>query len=138
MHWSLSFRAAAQRLAARDDYAPTYTQALVALALLAFARANVDVAVVEVGVGGRLDDTNVVHPLAAAITSVGYDHMNFLGPTLEDIAREKAGIIKEGAPAISGVTEPGPAAVIARAAQAAGSSLAVLGRDFHSRRWASI
>lgn len=125
------FQAAARRLAARDDYAPTYTQALVALALLAFARANVEVAVVEVGVGGRLDDTNVVHPLAALITSIGYDHMNFLGPTLEDIAREKAGIIKEGAPAISGVTEPGPAAVIAQAAQAAGSSLAVLGRDFH-------
>src|SRR6185437_4994049 len=112
-------------------YAPTYTQALVALALLAFSRANVDVAVVEVGVGGRLDDTNAVHPLTATITSVGYDHMNFLGPTLEDIAREKSGIIKEGAPAISGVTEPGPAAVIARAAQAAGSSLALLGRDFH-------
>ncbi len=125
------FQAAARKLATRDDYAPTYTQALVALALLAFARANVDVAVVEVGVGGRLDDTNVVHPLTATITSVGYDHMNLLGPTLEDIAREKSGIIKEGAPAISGVTDAGPAAVIARAAQAAGSSLAVLGRDFH-------
>lgn len=125
------FQAAARQLAARDDYAPTYTQALVALALLAFARAEVDVAVVEVGVGGRLDDTNVVHPLAAVITSVGYDHMNFLGPTLEDIAREKAGIIKEGAPAMSGVTEPGPAAVIARAAKAAGSELSLLGRDFH-------
>jgi dihydrofolate synthase/folylpolyglutamate synthase len=124
-------QAAARTLGARDDYIPTYTQALVALALLAFARAGVDVAVVEVGVGGRLDDTNVVHPLAAVITSVGYDHMNFLGPTLEDIAREKAGIIKEGAPAISGVTEPGPAAVIAEAAQAAGSALALLGRDFH-------
>ncbi|HLV98459.1 MAG TPA: Mur ligase family protein [Ktedonobacterales bacterium] len=125
------FQAAAERLAARDDYAPTYTQALVALALLAFARANVDVAVVEVGVGGRLDDTNVVHPLTATITSVGYDHMNFLGPTLEDVAREKAGIIKEGAPAISGRIERRPAAVIAKAAKAVGSSLAVLGRDFH-------
>jgi dihydrofolate synthase/folylpolyglutamate synthase len=125
------FQAASRRMAARDEYAPTYTQAMVALALLAFARANVEVAVVEVGVGGRLDDTNVVHPLAAVITSVGYDHMNFLGPTLEDIAREKSGIIKEGAPAISGVTEPGPAAVIAEAARAAGSSLALLGRDFH-------
>ncbi len=124
------YQAGARRLAERHDYTPTYTQAMVALALLAFARADVDVAVVEVGVGGRLDDTNVVHPLAAVITSVGYDHMNFLGPTLEDIAREKAGIIKEGAPAVSGVTEPGPAAVIEEAAQAAGSSLALLGRDF--------
>ncbi len=124
------YQAAARVLAERFDYIPTYTQSLVALALLAFARASVDVAVVEVGVGGRLDDTNVVHPLVAVITSVGYDHMNFLGPTLEHIAREKAGIIKEGAPVISGVTEPGPAAVIAEAARAAGSSLAVVGRDF--------
>ncbi len=123
-------QAAARALTERENYTPTYIQALVALALLAFAQANVDIAVVEVGVGGRLDDTNVVHPLAAVITSVGYDHMNFLGPTLEHIAREKAGIIKEGAPAISGVTDPGPAAVIAASAQAAGSSLALLGRDF--------
>jgi dihydrofolate synthase / folylpolyglutamate synthase len=125
------YQAAARILAARDDYMPTYTQSMVALALLAFAKGNVDVAVVEVGIGGRLDDTNVVHPLAAVITSLGYDHTNFLGPTLEHIAREKAGIIKEGAPVISGVTEPGPAAVIAEAAQAANSSLMLLGRDFH-------
>ncbi|HEU5369253.1 MAG TPA: Mur ligase family protein [Ktedonobacterales bacterium] len=125
------FNEAARTLEAREGYTPLYTQALVSLGLLAFARANVDVAVVEVGIGGRLDDTNVVHPLAAVITSVGYDHMNFLGPTLEHIAREKSGIIKEGAPAISGVTEPGPAAVIAQAAQAAGVPLTLLGRDFH-------
>ena len=124
------FQAAARILAERDHYTPTYIQALVALALLAFAGAKLDVAVVEVGVGGRLDDTNVVHPLVSVITSVGLDHTELLGPTPEHIAREKAGIIKEGAPAISGVTEPGPASVIAEAAQAAGSSLAVLGREF--------
>jgi dihydrofolate synthase/folylpolyglutamate synthase len=124
------FQAAARALAGHHDYMPTYTQTLVALALLAFEQAGVDVAVVEVGVGGRLDDTNVVHPLAAVITSVGLDHTDFLGPTLEHIAREKAGIIKEGAPAISGVIEPGPAEVIASAAQAAGSPLTLLGRDF--------
>lgn len=124
------FQTAARALAEREGYTPMYTQAWVALALLAFARAGVDVAVVEVGVGGRLDDTNVVHPLVSVITSVGLDHVEFLGPTLEHIAREKAGIIKEGAPAISGVTEPGPAGVIAEAARAAGSSLASLGRDF--------
>jgi dihydrofolate synthase/folylpolyglutamate synthase len=124
------FQTAARALAEREGYTPMYTQAWVALALLAFARASVDVAVVEVGVGGRLDDTNVVHPLVSVITSVGLDHVEFLGPTLEHIAREKAGIIKEGAPAISGVTESGPAAVIAEAARAAGSSLVSLGRDF--------
>ena len=124
------FQKAARALAEREGYTPMYTQAWVALALLAFARARVDVAVVEVGVGGRLDDTNVVHPLVSVITSVGLDHVEFLGPTLEHIAREKAGIIKEGAPAISGVTEPGPAGVIEAAARAAGSSLISLGRDF--------
>jgi dihydrofolate synthase / folylpolyglutamate synthase len=124
------FQTAARALAEREGYTPMYTQAWVALALLAFARASVDVAVVEVGVGGRLDDTNVVHPLVSVITSVGLDHVEFLGPTLEHIAREKAGIIKEGAPAISGITEPGPAGVIAEAARAAGSSLIALGRDF--------
>ncbi len=124
------FQQAARALAEREGYTPMYTQAWVALALLAFARASVDVAVVEVGVGGRLDDTNVVHPLVSVITSVGLDHVEFLGPTLEHIAREKAGIIKEGAPAISGVTEEGPARVIAEAARAAGSSLIALGRDF--------
>jgi dihydrofolate synthase/folylpolyglutamate synthase len=124
------FQQAARALAEREGYTPMYTQAWVALALLAFARASVDVSVVEVGVGGRLDDTNVVHPLVSVITSVGLDHVEFLGPTLEHIAREKAGIIKEGAPAISGVTEEGPASVIAEAARAAGSSLVSLGRDF--------
>ncbi len=125
------FQAAARALVERHSYTPTYTQALVAMALLAFAQAQVDVAVVEVGVGGRLDDTHPVHPLVSVITSVGLDHTELLGPTPEHIAREKSGIIKEGAPAISGVMEPGPASVIAEAAQAAGSSLAVLGRDFH-------
>jgi dihydrofolate synthase/folylpolyglutamate synthase len=124
------FQEAARLLARRDGYTPTYTQTWVALALLAFAQASVDVAVVEVGVGGRLDDTNVVHPLAAVITGVGLDHTEYLGPTLTHIAREKAGIIKEGAPAISGVTERGPARVIANAARRGGSALATLGKQF--------
>lgn len=124
------FQEASRLLTRRDGYTPTYTQTWVALALLAFAQAQVDVAVVEVGVGGRLDDTNVVHPLAAVITGVGLDHTEYLGPTLTHIAREKAGIIKEGAPVISGVTERGPARVIANRARRGGSSLAVLGRQF--------
>lgn len=124
------FQEAARVLAERDGYTPTYTQTWVALALLAFAEAKVDVAVVEVGVGGRLDDTNVVHPLVAVITGVGLDHTEYLGPTLTHIAREKAGIIKEGAPAISGVTERGPAWVIANRARNGGSTLMKLRRDF--------
>jgi dihydrofolate synthase/folylpolyglutamate synthase len=124
------YQEASRLLVRRDGYTPTYTQTWVALALLAFAQAQVDVAVVEVGVGGRLDDTNVVHPLAAVITGVGLDHTEYLGPTLTHIAREKAGIIKEGAPVISGVTERGPAWVIAHTARRGGSTLMKLRRDF--------
>ncbi|HEY7126812.1 MAG TPA: Mur ligase family protein [Ktedonobacterales bacterium] len=124
------FQESVRVLSERDGYTPTYTQTWVALALLAFAEANVDVAVVEVGVGGRLDDTNVVHPLTAVITGVGLDHTEYLGPTLTHIAREKAGIIKEGAPAVSGVTERGPARVIANRAQRGGSSLSALHKQF--------
>lgn len=79
---------------------PTYYETLLALALTYFARERVDVAVVEVGVGGRLDGTNVLQPEVAAITSVGYDHTDVLGETLDAIAREKAGIAKSGVPLV--------------------------------------
>ena len=65
---------------------------------LHFADERVDLAVIEVGLGGRLDSTNVVHPLVAVITSISFDHMKQLGSTLDAIAREKAGIIKPGVP----------------------------------------
>jgi dihydrofolate synthase/folylpolyglutamate synthase len=67
-----------------------------------FARERVDVAVVEVGLGGRLDSTNVLTPLATAVTSIGMDHMQYLGDTIEQIAAEKAGIFKSGVPAVIG------------------------------------
>ena len=71
-----------------------------ALAFLYFAREKVDAAVVEVGLGGRLDATNVVHPLVSVITSLSLDHTHLLGHTLAEIAREKAGIIKPGVPVV--------------------------------------
>ncbi|HEX7807985.1 MAG TPA: Mur ligase family protein, partial [Thermoanaerobaculia bacterium] len=76
---------------------PTYFEALTLIAFIAFARAKCDIAVLEVGMGGRLDATNVVKPLAAVITPVGMDHMEYLGNTLRAIAREKAGVIHRGA-----------------------------------------
>jgi dihydrofolate synthase/folylpolyglutamate synthase len=85
----------------------TFFEATTAMAFDAFARANVDVALIETGLGGRLDSTNVVTPLSAGVTSIGWDHMEYLGHSLEAIALEKAGIFKSGRPAVIG--EPDPA-----------------------------
>ncbi|HET8908339.1 MAG TPA: folylpolyglutamate synthase/dihydrofolate synthase family protein [Ktedonobacterales bacterium] len=87
-----------------------------ALAFLAFREALVDHAVIEVGLGGRLDATNVVEPMATAITSISYDHMAILGNTLGEIAGEKAGIIKEGIPVVCSAQAPEAVAAIERIA----------------------
>ncbi|MGA0332629.1 MAG: bifunctional folylpolyglutamate synthase/dihydrofolate synthase [Kiritimatiellia bacterium] len=81
---------------------PTFFETLTVMAFLIFAREGVQVAVVETGMGGRLDSTNVVEPLLSAITRVDFDHMAYLGNTLELIAGEKAGIIKPGRPVVIG------------------------------------
>jgi len=86
----------------------------VALAFWWFREQQVDIAVIETGMGGRLDSTNVVTPEVSVITNVGWDHMDFLGNSLEAIAEEKAGIIKPGAPAVVGEAEGGLAAVFQR------------------------
>lgn len=80
---------------------PTFFERMTAMAFLAFANAGVDVAVLEVGLGGRLDATNVVTPLACGITRIDLDHQNVLGNSVEAIAREKAGIIKSGVPVVA-------------------------------------
>ena len=84
----------------------TFFESTTAMALSFFAQSAIDVAVVEVGLGGRLDATNLVEPLAAGVTQIGFDHLEFLGNTLEEIALEKAGIFKPGIPAIVGETRP--------------------------------
>lgn len=84
----------------------TFFEAITVLAFHALAREEVDVAVVEVGLGGRLDATNVLEPLVAAVTNVAMDHADFLGDTLPEIAREKAGIIKGGIPFVTAETDP--------------------------------
>ena len=73
---------------------------MVVMAFDYFAKEHVDVAVIEVGMGGRLDSTNIIRPMLSLITNISYDHMQFLGDTLEKIAAEKAGIIKENIPVI--------------------------------------
>jgi dihydrofolate synthase/folylpolyglutamate synthase len=106
--------AAAGRLVARGrlQAPPTFFEATTAIAFDIFRRAGVAVAVCEVGMGGRLDATNVLQPVATAITTIGFDHQQYLGHTLPDIAGEKAGIIKRGVPVIIGRLEPSARAVI--------------------------
>jgi dihydrofolate synthase/folylpolyglutamate synthase len=109
---------------------PTYFDVTTAMALLHFVERQVDVAVLEVGLGGRLDSTNVCLPAVSVITSISFDHMKQLGHTLASIAREKAGIIKPGVPVVCGVTEPEAQQVIAEVAREHGCRLIQLGADF--------
>lgn len=88
-----------------EEISPSFFEMTVALAFDYFAKQKVDIAVVEVGMGGRLDSTNVITPLLSIITNIGLDHVQFLGTTLEEIAGEKAGIIKDGVPVIIGETQ---------------------------------
>jgi dihydrofolate synthase/folylpolyglutamate synthase len=84
---------------------PSFFEITVAMAFDHFEKVNVDVAIIEVGLGGRLDSTNIITPEISIITNIGYDHMFFLGDTLKQIAGEKAGIIKPGVPVIVGETQ---------------------------------
>jgi len=109
---------------------PTYFEITTAMACLHFAECGAGAAVLEVGLGGRLDSTNVCQPRASLITSISFDHTKQLGNTLESIAREKAGIIKRGVPVVSGVTDPGPREVIRQTCRRRGCRLTELGADF--------
>lgn len=113
---------------------PTFFEIITAVGLLYFALSHVDFAVLEVGMGGRFDATNVVTPLVSVITSISLDHVDQLGNTVEQIAFEKAGIIKPGRPVVTGVRADGPAAVIQQQASTLSSPVHRLGVDF-DRRW---
>jgi len=89
-----------------ENIKPSFFEMTVALAFDIFAKEKVDIAIVEVGLGGRLDSTNIITPLLSVITNIGWDHMNLLGNTLQLIATEKAGIIKPGVPVIIGENQP--------------------------------
>jgi dihydrofolate synthase / folylpolyglutamate synthase len=110
---------------------PTFFETATALGFLHFQHRRVDVAVVEVGLGGRLDSTNVCLPEVAIVTSISLDHTQQLGTTLASIATEKAGILKPERPAVSGVVDPEVRAVIENVAQERRSPLRQLGIDFH-------
>ena len=114
--------------AARGEIPLTYFEFGTLAALDVFARANLDVALLEVGLGGRLDAVNIIDADCAVVVTVDLDHMEYLGPDRESIGREKAGIFRAGKPAIVGETNP-PQSLLEHA-QAIGVDLEVLGRDF--------
>ena len=89
-----------------DEIRPSFFETTMALAFWYFAEQKVDIAVIEVGLGGRLDSTNIITPLLSVITNIGIDHTEFLGNTLAEIAVEKAGIIKQHTPCVIGETQP--------------------------------
>lgn len=107
---------------------PTYFETLVAMSFEYFAKRRVDVSVVEVGLGGRLDGTNVIKPIIAVITSIDLDHTDLLGKTLAKIAREKAGIIKPGVPVVVGPIKRVPFKVIRNVAKSQHSKVYLVSR----------
>ena len=112
---------------------PTYFEILTALGLIHFHQQQVDLVILEVGLGGRLDSTNVCTPILSVLTGISIDHTEQLGTSLASIAREKAGIIKPGIPVVSGETQAEPQRVIRQVADACQSHLIEMGRDFRYR-----
>ncbi len=106
-----------------EQIEPSFFELCVAMAFDHFAREQVDIAIIEVGLGGRLDSTNIITPRLSVITNISYDHQNLLGDTLPLIAGEKAGIIKPGVPVVIGETQPESAPVFLKKAAETGSAI---------------
>ncbi|MFC1761666.1 bifunctional folylpolyglutamate synthase/dihydrofolate synthase [Planctomycetota bacterium] len=118
-----------QQLTGRDS--PTFFDIMTTLAFMHFLDNRVDLAVIETGLGGRLDSTNVIIPEVVGITSLSLDHMHQLGPTIEHIAREKAGIFKHGVPIVTSDQNPSALNILQAQALALKAPFAVVGRDMH-------
>ena len=112
-----------QHKAFLDELQPSFFETMTAMGFAYFVQEQVDIAVVEVGLGGRLDSTNVFTPILSVITNIGLDHTEFLGNTLTKIAREKAGIIKAGVPVVIGESHPQTMNVFLAKAQECGSEI---------------
>jgi len=125
-----SIAAEADQMAQSSLGAPTFFEMTTAMALLHFRNAGCTAAVLEVGLGGKLDSTNVCYPAVTAITSIGFDHQHILGNTLREIASQKAGIIKAGVPAVSGVVQREARDSIDEIAADKGAKLFAIGRQF--------
>ncbi len=114
----------------KGSFNATYFDILTAAAFIYFKDKNIDIAIIETGLGGRLDSTNIICPLLSIITSISYDHMEFLGETLSEITKEKAGIIKKGIPVITCNTDKIIKTILETTALKKGASFHVLDRDF--------
>lgn len=112
-----------QHKAFLDELQPSFFETMTAMGFAYFVQEQVDIAVVEVGLGGRLDSTNVLTPILSVITNIGLDHTEFLGNTLTKIAKEKAGIIKAGVPVVIGESHPQTMNVFLAKAQECGSEI---------------
>ncbi len=116
-------------VAEKLDFQPTFFELMTALAFKHFAEQAVDVAVIEVGLGGRLDSTNIIKPEVSVVTQIDYDHTHILGRTLDKIAREKAGIFKPGVPAITCEQPRDAEAALKLAAEEIGANLRIINKD---------
>lgn len=126
-------RKAAEQMIAGDGESPTQFEVLTAAAFLYFAEQKVDYAVIEVGLGGLLDSTNIITPVISAITNVTLEHADFCGGTLEGVAEHKAGIVKEKVPVVT-AAKGMPLSVIRRTAKEKNATIYVMGEDFAAKR----
>jgi dihydrofolate synthase/folylpolyglutamate synthase len=118
---------AVEKMAKKD--APTFFEIFTSMAFMYFVDKKIDIAVIETGLGGRLDSTNVIAPAVVGITSISIDHQHLLGNTIDSIAREKAGVIKKGVPVVSVPQEPMAMRELKKAALTAKAPLLVTGKD---------
>ena len=116
-----------------DRFKPTFFEFTTVMALDHFARKAVDVVVLEVGLGGRLDATNVIQPEVVLITNIGHDHLDIIGPDIADVAREKAGIIKPGIPVVIGEKDPRTGDIFRNRAEQAGAPIHWASDEFRIR-----
>lgn len=110
---------------------PTYFEIIAAMAFLYFKKKKVDFAVIEVGMGGMFDATNIVRPKVVVLTNVGLDHTDVLGRTIEEIAKDKVGIIKSKIPIVSGVRQSSVIEIVKDACKKNNAQLSLINRDFH-------
>jgi dihydrofolate synthase / folylpolyglutamate synthase len=118
-----------------EEIEPSFFEISVAMTFDWFAQQAVDIAIIETGLGGRLDSTNIISPELSVITNISLDHMNLLGDTVEQIATEKAGIIKKGIPSVVGEPDPATQPVFEKVAAAKQSPLSLATRRFRAIEW---
>lgn len=113
-----------------ENISPTFFEVVTSMAMVYFQRSEVDIAVIETGMGGRLDATNIIMPVVSVITHISYDHKEFLGNTIRDITYEKAGIIKSNIPVVSSYQEKEVEVILQNVANTKSSPFYLYGRDF--------